>query len=160
MVLWKVLQNVSIPWNLPIMFHPDLIAAVPQMQLLSLCKRIVYRHNAMLLNVRVRSGFSPHRWPLCGIWCWSQRTSRLRKRKGRNERKRKWDNTRTNNARSIMWHHGWHVDGTNAHLWPLEPRCECHHMSKVYEKNHVWNVPVYTPNRLQWIVIDCERNQL
>ena len=38
-----------------------------------------------------------------------------------------------------MWHHGWHVDGTNAHL----PRCECDHMCKVHEKNHVWGVSVY-----------------
>ena len=40
------------------------------------------------------------------------------------ERERKEeDKTRTHNARSNMWHHGWHVDGVNAHQWHLEPQC-------------------------------------
>ena len=51
--------------------------------------------------------------------------------------KEKGDKTRTNNARSNMCHHGWHVDGVTAHLRHLEPRCECNHMCKVYEKKHV-----------------------
>ena len=51
--------------------------------------------------------------------------------------KEKGDKTRTNNARSNMRHHGWHVDGVTAHLRHLEPRRECDHMCKVYEKNHV-----------------------
>ena len=29
----------------------------------------------------------------------------------------------TTNARSNICHHGWHVDGTNAHHRHLEPRC-------------------------------------
>ena len=49
----------------------------------------------------------------------------------------KGDKTRTNNARSNMWQHGFHVDGGTAHLRHLEPRCECDHMCKVHEKNHV-----------------------
>ena len=31
---------------------------------------------------------------------------------------------------------------------------------KVHEKNDVRGVSVYTPRRLQWIAIDCKRNQL
>ena len=51
--------------------------------------------------------------------------------------KEKGDKTRTNNALSNTRHHGLHVDGTNAHLRHLEQRCECDHMCKVHEKNHV-----------------------
>ena len=74
--------------------------------------------------------------------------------------KEKEDKTRTNNAHSNMWHHGWHADGVTAHLRHLEPRCECDHMCKVHEKNHVSSVSVYTLRRSQWIAIDCKRNQL
>ena len=34
-------------------------------------------------------------------------------------------------------HHGWHVHGVKCALRHLEPRCECDHMCKVHEKNHV-----------------------
>ena len=32
--------------------------------------------------------------------------------------------------------------------------------AKVHEKHHVCGVSVHTPRRLQWIAIDCKRNQL
>ena len=51
----------------------------------------------------------------------------------------------TTNARSNIWHHGWHVDGVKCALRHLEPWCECDHMCKVLEKKHVWGVSVYTP---------------
>ena len=33
------------------------------------------------------------------------------------------------------------------------------HVQGAWE-NHVWDVSVYTPSRVQWITIDCKRNQL
>ena len=66
----------------------------------------------------------------------------------------------TTNARSNIWHHGWHVDGVRCALRQLEPRCECHHMCKVHEKNpcHVYLSTL--SRRLQRIAIDCKRTQL
>ena len=108
------------------------------------CERIVYRHGAILLIVRDCSGFNPRRWRHCES-CAGQRTGRQWKRKVEVRDKEKGDKTRTNNARSNMWHHGWQVDGTNAHLRHLEPQCGRKHMCKVHEKKHVWGVPVNNP---------------
>ena len=42
----------------------------------------------------------------------------------------------TTNARSNISHHGWHVDGKNAHRDPLS-QMWCDHTCKVHEKKHV-----------------------
>ena len=83
---------------------------------------------------------------------------RVRVEEGEKQERDKHEDT--TNERSNTEHHGWHVDGTNAHHRHLEPRCECKHMCKVHEKTHVRGVSVYTPRRSQWIAIDCKRNQL
>ena len=65
-----------------------------------------------------------------------------------------------NNKRSNMW---WHV-----HEWyfvrhtlrHLEPQCVVCTRSNMSRKTIVWGVSVYTHRRLQWIAIDCKRNQL
>ena len=70
LVLYKVLQNVfrvesshqtrdlecfadwcSIPWDLPIIFHPDLIATIPQTYLLSLCALLPQQSHLFLICV-------------------------------------------------------------------------------------------------------------
>ena len=131
---------------------------------LSMCERIEYRHGTILLIVRECSGWNPRRWRLWR-WCARQRTGRLWKRKGRRGREtgeRERDkHEETTNARSNIWHHGWHVNGVSemrtetpwATMWVWS------HVQGAWEKN-VWGVSVYRPRRLQWIAVDCKGNQL
>ena len=98
------------------------------------CERIVYNHGAILLIVRECSGFNPRRWRHCEVDVQVREQVDSGREKVEVRDKEKGDKSRTNNARSIMWHHGWHVDGMTAHLRHLEPRCECDHICKVDEK--------------------------
>ena len=61
----------------------------------------------------------------------------------------------------------WHEDGmTRAYRcvqWLVLSHAVSIHIwlcVRVHEKNDVWSVSVYTLRRLQWIAIDCRRNQL
>ena len=67
----------------------------------------------------------------------------------------------TGNGRSNA-HHGWHEDGMTRAYRHLSHAVwyAWNELCKLHENNDVWSVSVYTPRRLQWIAIDCRRNQL
>ena len=79
------------------------------------CDRVVHRHGAILPIERVGTGFNPRRIRHCGSWCAGQRTSRQWRASGGAREKGRRQNKETTNECSNMWHHGWHVDGVNAH---------------------------------------------
>ena len=82
------------------------------------------------------------------------------------ERERERERKKTkqgNNQRTLKHVTSWMACGWSEmrSLRHLEPKCECDQRVKVFEKkSRVKCENVYTPRRLQWIGIDCERNQL
>ena len=114
------------------------------------CERVVYRHGAILLILRVRFGFNARR----SRWSSEQRTGRSeRKRRGTRDRGRR-QNKETTNAQTCddMWMNMFYAD-------TLCDTLMCTRM-KVSRKSVVWGCSVHTPRHLQWIAIDCKRNQL